>query len=108
MKQNNTFSLWGFVVSALVLVLFSVQNAREVRFDFFTWNTYISLSVLLIVAFLLGLIAGAIFSFRQSKQNNKQEQSGKKKLNEETGPKKATPDKWDDLEDIDINRDKKL
>jgi uncharacterized integral membrane protein len=73
--QKKSFSLWGFVIAALILVFFSVQNAQEVSFRFFVWRTHLSLSVLLIVAFLLGLVAGAIFSFRSSKAK-------KEKLNE--------------------------
>ena len=64
--RKQSFSLWGFVIAALILVFFSVQNAGEVAFKFFIWDPYLPLSVLLIVAFLLGLIVGVIFSFRSS------------------------------------------
>lgn len=64
--RKQSFSLWGFVIAALILVFFSVQNAGEVAFKFFIWEPYLPLSVLLIVAFLLGLIVGVIFSFRSS------------------------------------------
>ncbi len=73
MKRKTTFSFWGFIIIALLLVLFSVQNAQEVGFKFITWKTHLSLSVLLIVAFLLGLIAGAIFSFRRNRSIGKAE-----------------------------------
>lgn len=66
--KKQPFALWTFVLTALVLVIFSVQNAQEVRFKFFVWETHLSLSILLIVAFLLGLIAGAFFSFRQNQK----------------------------------------
>jgi len=66
--KRQPLALWTFVLLALVLVIFSVQNAQEVRFKFFVWETHLSLSILLIVAFLLGLIAGAFFSFRQSQK----------------------------------------
>jgi uncharacterized integral membrane protein len=85
MKRNHTFSFWGFVISALVLVLFAVQNAQEVGFKFFVWKTHLSLSVLLIVAFLIGLIAGAIFSFRK----NRFEDNGSN-----TEKLKSNQDKW--------------
>lgn len=75
MKRNQTFSFWGFIIAALILVFFSVQNAREVGFRFFIWKTYLPLSVLLIVAFLLGLIFGAIFLFRSNRQSRKKDKS---------------------------------
>ncbi len=65
MTGRQRFSFWIFIIAALILVLFSVQNADEVSFKFFTWKSHLSLSVLLIVTFLLGLIIGAIFSFRR-------------------------------------------
>jgi uncharacterized integral membrane protein len=70
--RKQSFSLWGFIFAALILVLFSVQNAGEVSFKFFIWEPYLPLSVLLIVAFLLGLIVGAIFSFRSSSAQKKE------------------------------------
>jgi uncharacterized integral membrane protein len=73
MKRKTTFSFWGFIIVALLLVLFSVQNAQEVGFKFIIWKTHLSLSVLLIVAFLLGLIAGSIFSFRRNRSIKKAE-----------------------------------
>jgi uncharacterized integral membrane protein len=86
--QRKSFSLWGFVIAALILVFFSVQNAQEVSFRFFVWRSHLSLSVLLIVAFLLGLVAGAVFSFRSSKA--KKEKSNEKEL------KKQENDQMDD------------
>ncbi len=84
--NNKSFSLWGFIVSALILVFFAVQNAQEVSFRFFVWRSHLSLSVLLIVAFLLGLIAGAIFSFRSSKEKKEKhkEKELKHKQNDQT------------------------
>ena len=69
--RKKSFSLWAFVIAALILVFFSVQNAQEVGFRFFVWKAHLSLSVLLIVAFLLGLVVGAVFSFRSSKEDKK-------------------------------------
>ena len=71
MKKKQPFALWIFVLAALALVIFSVQNAHEVDFKFFIWKTRLSLSILLIVALLIGLIAGALFSFRQTGKNAK-------------------------------------
>lgn len=71
MLKKQPLALWTFVLAALVLVIFSVQNAQEVLFKFFVWETHLSLSILLIVAFLLGLIVGAFFSFRQSQKTKR-------------------------------------
>lgn len=65
-------ALWIFILAILILVIFSVQNAQEVGFKFFVWKTHLSLSILLIVAFLIGVIVGAFFSFRQQKKLPKQ------------------------------------
>jgi uncharacterized integral membrane protein len=78
MQRNQSVSFWGFIVSALIVVIFAVQNAQEVGFKFFIWRTHLSLSVLLIVAFLLGLIVGAIFSFRQSRNQDNANSSDQK------------------------------
>ncbi len=95
--QKKSFSLWGFVIAALILVFFSVQNAQEVSFRFFVWRTYLSLSVLLIVAFLLGLVAGTIFSFRSSKEKkeNQSEKELKKQDNDQTSERLNYFDKED-------------
>jgi len=82
MLKKQPLALWTFVLAALVLVIFSVQNAQEVRFKFFVWETHLSLSILLIVAFLLGLIAGAFFSFRQNQKAKHREAQLKEKNNQ--------------------------
>ncbi|MFO7999672.1 MAG: LapA family protein [Marinilabilia sp.] len=81
MQRNQPFSLWIFIIAALILVIFSVQNAQEVRFEFILWRTHLSLSVLLIVAFLIGLIAGAFFSFRRNRKEDRAELSRKNEEN---------------------------
>jgi len=82
MKRNQTFSFWGFIIAALILVFFSVQNAQEVGFRFFIWKTHLPLSVLLIVAFLLGLIVGAIFLFRRNRSGKKENKTNENETRE--------------------------
>ena len=77
MRRKQTLSLWGFIIAALILVFFSVQNAKEVGFKFFIWKTYLPLSVLLIVAFSIGLIVGAIFLFRNNRAPKTMEKTDK-------------------------------
>ncbi|WP_462318054.1 LapA family protein [Marinilabilia sp.] len=90
MKRNQTFSFWGFIITALILVFFSVQNAQEVGFRFFIWKSYLPLSVLLIVAFLLGLIVGAIFLFRSNRREKKAEKN--RDFLTKNNEKEKTPD----------------
>lgn len=100
MKRNTSFSFWGFIVVAVLLVIFAVQNAQEVSFKFFIWRSHLSLSVLLIVAFLLGLISGAIFLFRNSRATEK-EKTHEKNIAEDK--KWSTPYLSDENEDTDNN-----
>ena len=96
MKGKTTFSLWVFIIIALLLVLFSVQNAQEVGFQFLVWKTYLSLSILLIVAFLMGLIVGAVFSFRKNRRGVKIE---KENTYPARGKDKTTKDQHINKED---------
>ncbi len=98
MQPRKSFSLWMFIISALILVIFSVQNANEVTFNFFVWKTHLSLSILLIVAFLVGLIVGAIFSFRGKSKSKPQ------KVTEPAREKAPTPTKPEDMELEDTQR----
>jgi len=60
-------SFWIFLILAAALVIFSVQNADPVVVDFFFKKVSISLAVLLIVVFLIGVIAGASYFFLKSR-----------------------------------------
>ncbi|MFW6389142.1 MAG: LapA family protein [Marinilabiliaceae bacterium] len=91
MMKKQPLALWTFVLAALVLVIFSVQNAQEVGFKFFVWETHLSLSILLIVAFLLGLIAGAFFSFRQTQKDKHRAKELQEKNNQ--------PETYEEIED---------
>ncbi|MGQ1891254.1 LapA family protein [Thermophagus sp. OGC60D27] len=91
MRGKTTFSLWGFIIIALLLVLFSVQNAQEVGFQFMVWKTHLSLSILLIVAFLLGLIAGVFFSYRRNRKHLKMEKEKDKSALKTNQTTKAQP-----------------
>ena len=44
------------------LVIFSVQNALPVTVTFLTWKFGASLAVIVFLAFLLGIVAAALFS----------------------------------------------
>ncbi|MCW3804197.1 lipopolysaccharide assembly protein LapA domain-containing protein [Plebeiibacterium marinum] len=65
-------SLWFLIILAFFVVVFSVQNAEVVPIKFVIWEGEVSLAILLILTFLLGLIVGAIYyavRIRKSKKN---------------------------------------
>jgi len=64
-------SFWVLIVLAVLIVMFSVQNASTVEFHFFTVTSEISLAVLLIITFISGVLIGAIYSSlaRRNKKN---------------------------------------
>ncbi len=64
-------SFWLLIILAILIVVFSVQNASPVFFTFLAWNGEISLAVLLIITFILGAIVGAIYQMMARKAKNK-------------------------------------
>ncbi len=72
-------SFWFLVILAILVVVFSVQNADVVPIRFVLWEGELSLAILLILTFLFGLIMGAVYyylSVRKSKNNSKKDVSG--------------------------------
>ena len=64
-------SFWFLIVLALFVVVFSVQNAEVVPIKFIVWQGEVSLAILLILAFLLGLVVGAIYYAVRVRKNKK-------------------------------------
>lgn len=64
-------SFWISTVFAVILVVFSVQNASEVPVSLFFKEVQISLAVLLITVFIFGAITGASYFFFKRRQENK-------------------------------------
>ncbi len=54
-------SFWILMIVAVLVVVFSVQNAGSVAFSFFAWQGEVSLAILLIVAFIVGALVGALY-----------------------------------------------
>jgi len=54
-------SFWFLILLSLLIVIFSVQNAEVVPIKFIIWEGELSLAILMILTFLLGLIKGAIY-----------------------------------------------
>ncbi len=56
-------SFWFFIIVAILLVTFSVQNSAPTEISFLVWTVQISKAVLIIAVFLFGLITGALYGF---------------------------------------------
>nr|WP_319399246.1 LapA family protein [uncultured Carboxylicivirga sp.] len=67
--MKKTF--WIATVFAILLVVFSVQNAKEVTVQFFFKDVTISLAVLLISVFIFGAITGASYFFFWKRKEKK-------------------------------------
>lgn len=66
-------SFWILMVLAVLVVIFSVQNAEAVPFSLFVWKGELSLAILLITTFIIGAIVGALYYglAMREKRNNK-------------------------------------
>lgn len=71
-------SFWLLIVVVVFVVVFSVQNAEVVTIEFAVWKGDVSLAILMILTFLMGLIIGALYyamSIKRKTKNNKQSDS---------------------------------
>ncbi len=71
LRKKVQFSFWIFIVLAVLLVIFSVQNSEAIQVRVFLWNVHVSLAILLIGTFLTGLITGALYAYRKFLPNAK-------------------------------------
>nr|WP_321408949.1 LapA family protein [uncultured Carboxylicivirga sp.] len=69
--MKKTF--WIATAFAIILVIFSVQNAKEVTVKFFFEDVSISLAVLLISVFIFGAITGASYFFFWKRKERKKD-----------------------------------
>ncbi len=56
-------SFWIFIIVAVLLVAFSVQNSGTTEINFLNWSINVSLAVIIIATFLIGLITGALYGY---------------------------------------------
>ena len=63
MKKSAHFSFWLFIIIAIILVVFSVQNSDPIPVTILFKQVEISLAILLVLTFLSGLITGALYAF---------------------------------------------
>jgi uncharacterized integral membrane protein len=65
LRKKVQFSFWIFIILAVLLVIFSVQNSETIMVRVFLWNVEVSMAILLIGVFLTGLITGALYAYRK-------------------------------------------
>ena len=56
-------SFWIFIIVAVLLVTFSVQNSGPTEIQFLVWSIQVSKAVIIIATFLIGLITGALYGY---------------------------------------------
>lgn len=66
-KTSFNISFWIFIIVAILLVIFSVQNSRAIDVQLIFWDVNVSLAILLIGTFLTGLVAGALYAYSKFK-----------------------------------------
>lgn len=79
LRKKVQFSFWIFIVLAVLLVIFSVQNSEAIGVRVYFWNVNVSLAILLIGTFLTGLITGALYAYRKFLPNAKDLEQEKEK-----------------------------
>ena len=67
-KTSFNISFWIFIIVAILLVVFSVQNSGAIDVQLIFWDANVSLAILLIGTFLTGLVAGALYAYSKLKR----------------------------------------
>lgn len=78
LRKKVQFSFWIFIILAVLLVIFSVQNSEAIGVRVFFWNVNVSLAILLIGTFLTGLITGALYAYRKFLPESRKVEKDKK------------------------------
>ncbi|MGQ1948751.1 LapA family protein [Geofilum sp. OHC36d9] len=73
-KNSLNFSFWVFIVLAIIIAVFSVQNSKPIDVRLFLWDVNISLAILLIGTFLTGLVIGALYAYQKLKPRSEKEE----------------------------------
>jgi uncharacterized integral membrane protein len=81
LRKKVQFSFWIFIILAVLLVIFSVQNSEAIGVRVFLWNVEVSLAILLIGTFLTGLVTGALYAYRKFLPDSKEKEKDQKKKN---------------------------
>ncbi len=64
-KKRIQISFWVFMILAVFLVIFSVQNSDSIEINVLFWKLRVSIAILLISVFLTGAVTGALFAYRK-------------------------------------------
>ncbi|WP_158522828.1 LapA family protein [Geofilum rhodophaeum] len=65
MKKKIQISFWFFIALAILLAIFSVQNAGIIEVQVLWFPVNVSLSILLIGTFITGLVIGALYAYNK-------------------------------------------
>jgi len=91
LRKKVQFSFWIFIILAILLVIFSVQNSGAIEVNVFLWQVSVSLAILLIGTFLAGIVTGALYAYWKflpsSKQLKKTEEKEHENIDESTTKK---------------------
>lgn len=82
LRKKVQFSFWIFIILAVLLVIFSVQNSEAIGVRVFLWNVEVSLAILLIGTFLTGLVTGALYAYRKFLPDAKEVEKDKEQKKE--------------------------
>ena len=69
-------SFWIFIIVAVLLVTFSVQNSGPTEIQFLVWSIQVSKAVIIIATFLIGLITGSLYGYFSRKPIIKEPDAG--------------------------------
>ncbi|WP_138206868.1 LapA family protein [Haloimpatiens lingqiaonensis] len=83
-NMRNTFIIW--LVFALLITIFTIQNAAAITVKLFMWQFNISLAVIIVSCIILGAVVGTLLGLKKEmnlKKENKKLLNEIKKLKEE-------------------------
>ena len=92
MKKKIQISFWFFIALAILLAVFSVQNAGIIEVQVLWFPVNVSLSILLIGTFITGLVIGALYAYNKflpkpSKEKDKNTKESPSKPANDVSPK---------------------
>ncbi len=58
--MKRTAALIGTIIILILVVVFTLQNAGDIRVDFLFWNFESSLALVLFITFSLGILASIL------------------------------------------------
>jgi uncharacterized integral membrane protein len=71
-----------FIVLAILIVIFTIQNTEVINIQFFTWKTSVSTALILLSTLFIGIVLGWLLTWTGYTQRKRKE----KKEAEEKAP----------------------